>query len=74
MEYGEAWLLETLAIFRLPVGCMKRPERPMKEWLNRGYHKLANEDLRNTLANFGIGNRKGNRFGSRKGNRSVGAS
>ena len=46
MEYGEAWLLETLAIFRLPVGCMKRPERPMKEWLNRGYHKLAEEDLR----------------------------
>lgn len=52
MEYGEAWLLETLAIFRLPVGCMKRPERPMKEWLNRGYHKLAIEDLRNTLANL----------------------
>ncbi len=50
MEYGEAWLLETLAMFRLPVGYMKRPERPMKEWLNRGYHRLSNEALVSALA------------------------
>jgi hypothetical protein len=50
MEYGEAWLLETLAIFRLPVGYMKRLELPMNEWLNRGYHRLSDEALVSTLA------------------------
>ena len=35
MEYGEAWLLEILALMRLPVGRLRRNEKAMREWLNR---------------------------------------
>src|SRR5690242_10664931 len=52
MEYGEAWLLEVLALNRLPVHCMTRPERPMKEWLNHGYHGLSLEPLIATLTSM----------------------
>ena len=50
MEYGEAWLLEILALMRLPVGRLRRNEQAMKEWLNRGYHGLSQEDLVLTLS------------------------
>ena len=49
MEYGEAWLLEVLALNRLPVHCMTRSEVAMKEWLNFGYHGLSPEGLVTTL-------------------------
>ena len=52
MEYGEAWLLEILALYRLPVHCMTRAERPMSEWLNRGYHHLSKEALVSTLTSM----------------------
>ena len=52
MEYGEAWLLEILALHRLPVHCMTRAERPMSEWLNRGYHHLSKEALVSTLTSM----------------------
>lgn len=50
MEYGEAWLLETLAMFCLPVSCLKRSEQAVNDWLNRGYHGLSEEALISTLA------------------------
>jgi hypothetical protein len=49
MKHGEAWLLETLAMFRLPVYCLTRNEHRMREWLNRGHHGLATNELVQTL-------------------------
>lgn len=50
MEFGEAWLLETLAMYRLPVSRLTRCERSMNKWLNRGYHRLSRTELVQTLA------------------------
>jgi hypothetical protein len=49
MKHGEAWLLETLAMFRLPIWCLTRKEQAMREWLNRGHHGLTEAELVRTL-------------------------
>lgn len=49
IPYGEAWLLERLALYRLPVWGLGRSEHAIRDWLNRGFHNLSPADLRRTL-------------------------
>jgi hypothetical protein len=49
IPFGEAWLLETLSLYCAPLWCLTREEREMKDWLNRGHHRLGFQDLKETL-------------------------
>lgn len=49
IPHGEAWLLETLAMFRLSIWRLTWNERTVREWLNRGFHQLSPSDLERVL-------------------------
>lgn len=49
IPYGEAWLLETLVMYRIPVWGLTRGERAIREWLNRGYHDLSRSEFEWTI-------------------------
>lgn len=49
IPFGEAWLLETLVMGRVPVWRLAYGEQSMRDWLNRGYHYLSLVGLKQTL-------------------------
>lgn len=49
LPHGEAWLLELLAMDRVPVWCLMRGKAEMEAWLNRGFHNLSRQAVRDTL-------------------------
>lgn len=49
IPHGEAWLLETLAIWQVPICCLSYNELQMHRWLLRGSHRLSPHDLEETL-------------------------
>jgi len=49
LPYGEAWLLEALAFSPCALWRLSYNERDMRDWLNRGYHGLGPQELRQTL-------------------------
>jgi len=56
LYHGEAWLLELVAMERVPVWCLMRGEADMRAWLNRGFHNLSRSAVKHTLRQlFGQG-------------------
>lgn len=49
LSLGEAWLLETLALYQVPLWCLARDREVIHEWLLRGSHGLTQRELASTL-------------------------